>query len=133
MLNSVSDFPIYWKQQILHCINYMNSSFFQLLYISLYIFIVYILLFMYISLCFLCQLVLKYCRRRISSQHKFPDFEKQWKIQNFSSRSVSVGFRRQNSFTLVDRRGFCSFLKVRKIALETHLEILGLYEANSNY
>ena len=120
MLNSVSDLPIYWKRQILHCTKYMSILPFQLRSWKI----------LYISC---ITLALKYCRCRICLQHTFPDFEKQWKIQYFFSCRVSTVFRLQYFLILVDHRDFCSFWKVRKVALETHLENLGLYEANSSY
>ena len=52
---------------------------------------------------------------------KFSDFEKQWKIQYFSSWRASVVFRLQYSWILVDHRGFCSFLRLRIVFLKTSL------------
>ena len=102
-LTSVSDFPIYWILQILHSIRYINRKSWKILYV------------------FCVTLVLKYCRCRNWLHQKSSDFEKQWKIQYFSSWRASVVFRPQYSWILVDHRGFCSFLRLRIVFLKTSL------------
>ena len=63
MLNSVSDFPMYWIRQILHSISYINSLLLQLRSWKVwYVFCV--------------TLLLKDCLCKTCLQYKFPDFEK---------------------------------------------------------